>query len=174
MKEKSKKGQKDTCVPSGSEVILHTLLFTRLIAFEVTFAQTAFAVAIYAVRGLSELCSPVFYGKKSFLSKESDTKILQSVYFAYEVGTISSYLANCAHLQGSETCNRQGIRAEQQAVLAANCFALFLHICFDQATWLCCVLSGLDCSCWKRHSCRLFLQSWTALLWSCVCFIPWF
>jgi len=28
--------------------------------------------------------------KKSFLSKESDTKILQSVYFAYDVG-ISSY-----------------------------------------------------------------------------------
>ena len=31
------------------------------------------------------------YGSKSFLSKESDTKILQSIYFAYEVGTISSY-----------------------------------------------------------------------------------
>jgi len=31
------------------------------------------------------------YGKKSFLSKESDTKILQSIYFAYEVGIISSY-----------------------------------------------------------------------------------
>jgi len=31
------------------------------------------------------------YGKKSFLSKESDTKILQSIYFAYKVGIISSY-----------------------------------------------------------------------------------
>jgi len=31
------------------------------------------------------------YGKKSFLSKESDTKILQSIYFAYDVGIISSY-----------------------------------------------------------------------------------
>ena len=31
------------------------------------------------------------YGKKSFLSKKSDTKILQSIYFAYEVGVISSY-----------------------------------------------------------------------------------
>jgi len=30
------------------------------------------------------------YGKKSFLSKESDTKLLQSIYFAYEVGIISS------------------------------------------------------------------------------------
>jgi len=30
-------------------------------------------------------------GKKSFLSKESDTKILQSIYFAYEVGIITSY-----------------------------------------------------------------------------------
>jgi len=31
------------------------------------------------------------YQKKSFLSKESDTEILQSIYFAYEVGIISSY-----------------------------------------------------------------------------------
>jgi len=31
------------------------------------------------------------YGKKSFLSKESDTKILQSIYFAYEVDIIGSY-----------------------------------------------------------------------------------
>ena len=31
------------------------------------------------------------YGKKSFLSTESDTKILQSIYFAYKVGIISSY-----------------------------------------------------------------------------------
>jgi len=30
-------------------------------------------------------------GKKSFLSKESDTKILQSIHFAKEVGIISSY-----------------------------------------------------------------------------------
>jgi len=28
--------------------------------------------------------------KKSFPSKESDTKIVQSIYFAYEVGIISS------------------------------------------------------------------------------------
>jgi len=32
-----------------------------------------------------------FYGKESFLSKESDTEILQSIYFAYDVGIISSY-----------------------------------------------------------------------------------
>jgi len=32
------------------------------------------------------------YGKKSFLSKESDTKILQSIYFTYDVGIISSYM----------------------------------------------------------------------------------
>ena len=31
------------------------------------------------------------YGKKSFLRKESDTKILQSIYFAYDVGIISYY-----------------------------------------------------------------------------------
>ena len=31
-------------------------------------------------------------GKESFLSKESDTNILQkSIYFAYDVGIISSY-----------------------------------------------------------------------------------
>jgi len=36
---------------------------------------------------------PIFtvFGKKSFLSDESDTKILQSTYFAYEVGMVSSY-----------------------------------------------------------------------------------
>ena len=31
------------------------------------------------------------YWKKSFLSTESDTKILQSIYFTYKVGIISSY-----------------------------------------------------------------------------------
>jgi len=31
------------------------------------------------------------YRKKSFPIKESDTKLLQSIYFAYEVGIISSY-----------------------------------------------------------------------------------
>jgi len=31
------------------------------------------------------------YGQKSFLSKGSETKILQSIYFAHEVGIISSY-----------------------------------------------------------------------------------
>jgi len=36
--------------------------------------------------------------KKSFLSKESDTKILQSMQFAYEVGIISSY-SNRIHIQ---------------------------------------------------------------------------
>jgi len=35
--------------------------------------------------------------KKSFLSKESDTKILQSMYFAYEVGIISSH-SNRIHI----------------------------------------------------------------------------
>jgi len=33
----------------------------------------------------------VVYRKKSFPSKESDTEILQSIYFAYEVGIIGSY-----------------------------------------------------------------------------------
>jgi len=33
----------------------------------------------------------IVYGKKSFLGKESDTKILQSICFAYDVGIISSY-----------------------------------------------------------------------------------
>jgi len=32
----------------------------------------------------------IVYGKKSFLSTESDTKISQSIYFAYKVGIISS------------------------------------------------------------------------------------
>jgi len=31
------------------------------------------------------------YRKKSFPSKESDTKILQSIYFAFEIGIIGSY-----------------------------------------------------------------------------------
>jgi len=42
---------------------------------------------------VSNLCYPV-YGKKSFLSTESDTKILQSIYFAYKVGIISSFYFN--------------------------------------------------------------------------------
>jgi len=33
---------------------------------------------------------PLFMEKKSFMSKESHTKILQSMYIAYEVGIISS------------------------------------------------------------------------------------
>jgi len=37
-------------------------------------------------------------GKKSFLSKESDTKILHSIYFAYDVGIINS-LRNKAMLK---------------------------------------------------------------------------
>jgi len=31
------------------------------------------------------------YRQKSFSSKESNTKLLQSIYFAYEVGITSSY-----------------------------------------------------------------------------------
>jgi len=33
----------------------------------------------------------ILYPKKPFPSKESDTKILQSIYFAYWVGIIRSY-----------------------------------------------------------------------------------
>jgi len=40
---------------------------------------------------------PLAMEKKFFLSKESDTKILQSMYFAYEVGIISSY-SNRIHM----------------------------------------------------------------------------
>jgi len=32
------------------------------------------------------------YGNKSFFSKEADSKILQSIYVAYEAGIISSSL----------------------------------------------------------------------------------
>jgi len=39
---------------------------------------------------LRSFCNTV-YEKESFLSKESDAKILQSIYFAYKVGIISSY-----------------------------------------------------------------------------------
>jgi len=40
---------------------------------------------------------PLSWEKKSFLSKESDTKFLQSMYFASEVGIISSY-SNRIHM----------------------------------------------------------------------------
>jgi len=40
---------------------------------------------------------PLSMEKKSFPSKESDTKILQSMHFAYEVGIISSY-SNRIHI----------------------------------------------------------------------------
>jgi len=39
-------------------------------------------------------------GKNSFFSKESDTKILQSIYFSYEVGIIN--LSN----QTSQCCDK--------------------------------------------------------------------
>jgi len=42
------------------------------------------------------------YLKKSFPSKESDTKILQSIYFAFEVGITSSYSNRMTF--GSVTC----------------------------------------------------------------------
>jgi len=54
----------------------------------------------YHVVNLCTICSystwrhfetDTVYGKKSFLSKETDIKILQSIYFAYEVNFISSY-----------------------------------------------------------------------------------
>jgi len=38
-----------------------------------------------------KLRSMSVYWKKSFLSTESDTKILQSIYFAYKLGIISFY-----------------------------------------------------------------------------------
>jgi len=40
---------------------------------------------------------PLYMEKKSFPSKESDTKILQSIYFAFEVDIISSY-SNRIHI----------------------------------------------------------------------------
>jgi len=40
---------------------------------------------------------PLSMEKRSFPSKESDTKILQSMHFAFEVGIISSY-ANRIHI----------------------------------------------------------------------------
>jgi len=41
---------------------------------------------------MSYVTENIVYGKKSFRSTESDTKILHSIYFAYKVGNISSYL----------------------------------------------------------------------------------
>jgi len=37
------------------------------------------------------LLKDTVYRKESFPSKESDTKLLQSIYYTYEIGTISSY-----------------------------------------------------------------------------------
>jgi len=42
-------------------------------------------------RGVKTYSTNTVYGKKSFLSTESDTKIFQSIYFAYKAGIISSY-----------------------------------------------------------------------------------
>jgi len=41
--------------------------------------------------GFMTVIEMAVYGKKSFLSKESDIEILHSIYFAYDVGIISSY-----------------------------------------------------------------------------------
>jgi len=40
------------------------------------------------------------YGMKSFLSEESDTKILQSIYVADDVGIISSYSNRIMRVEG--------------------------------------------------------------------------
>jgi len=57
------------------------------------------------------------YGKKSFLSTESDIKILQSIYFAYKVGIVSCHsnrTLQClhahirwesTHIRWSRTCS---------------------------------------------------------------------
>jgi len=44
---------------------------------------------VYMMHNFKKL--KVVYRKKSFVSKESDTKILKSIYFACEVGIIRSY-----------------------------------------------------------------------------------
>ena len=53
-------------------------------------ARTANTVKSYFVR-LNINSNLTVHGKKSFLSTDSDTKILHSIYFAYKVGSTSSY-----------------------------------------------------------------------------------
>ena len=55
------------------------------------FVHVATKVEICLVTEKNQVQETTVYGKKSFLSTESDTKILQSIHFAYKVGIISSY-----------------------------------------------------------------------------------
>ena len=54
-----------------------------------TFCFTALTKSV--TRNIRGVNGNTAYRKESFPSKESDTKLLQSIYFAYEVGIISSY-----------------------------------------------------------------------------------
>jgi len=47
--------------------------------------------AVWKLKLKLTLISFSVYGKKCFLSTEADIKILQGIYFSYEVGIISSY-----------------------------------------------------------------------------------
>jgi len=55
------------------------------------------------------------YGKKSFLSKESDTKILQSIYVNCDVGIISSYSNKIADKIKTLVLDKVNYRGTQSA-----------------------------------------------------------
>jgi len=55
------------------------------------------------IRGVTE---NIAYREESFPSKESDTKLLQSTYFTYEVGNITSYSTRICHRKIAKSCTK--------------------------------------------------------------------
>ena len=51
----------------------------------------------------------IVYWKESFPSKESDTKLLQSINFAYEVGIISSYSNRICYRRIAKSRKKDGL-----------------------------------------------------------------
>jgi len=69
------------------------------------------------------LLKDAVYRKESFPSKESDTKLLQSIYFAYEVGSISSYSNGICYRKtaNSRTKNAWELHATLRKVFENHC-----------------------------------------------------
>jgi len=97
---------------------LHTTssnLFTWVLCISARIVRmiVAFACAttVLISKIIIEFMETTVHRKETFPSKESDTKILQNIFFAYEVGIISSYsnwiIGNHSVFTGfAKSCNR--------------------------------------------------------------------
>jgi len=72
---------------------------------------------------LEVLLKDTAYRKEFFSSKDSDTKFLQSIYFAYEVGIINSYSNRICYRKISKSCTRDAwkLHAALRTVIENHC-----------------------------------------------------